>query len=111
MNPIRLIRSVLAILCLGFLLMTPLRSLHAEHCSGETFSNPTCDAKCPIRECQDVSFSQDATSFQCCVGNEVPSQTSYWPIVAGILVLIVGIVVYLTKFKRKTKIDDPNNSK
>ena len=37
-----------------------------DDCAGPTYVNPSCSNECPLEDCQDISFAQDATLFQCC---------------------------------------------
>ncbi|MBY0371914.1 hypothetical protein K2X33_14610 [bacterium] len=36
-------------------------------CQGPVYAfDPTCASNCPPAECQDVSFGQDGSEYQCC---------------------------------------------
>lgn len=47
------------------ILMTPLARAE-EDCAGPIYANPSCSAACPLEDCQDVSFGQDGSQYQCC---------------------------------------------
>jgi hypothetical protein len=40
--------------------------LLAESCLGPTYAEPGCSGACGPSYCQDVSFAEDGTLFQCC---------------------------------------------
>ncbi len=35
-------------------------------CEGSIYREPTCEGECSDEHCQDISFGQDGSEFQCC---------------------------------------------
>lgn len=66
-------------------------------CSGATYTNSNCDDACAQSACQDVSFNQDGSLFQCCPPG---ASTPELPPGFNFLYLALGLVILLGWKKR-----------
>jgi hypothetical protein len=78
-------------------LVTVVDARGEEECSGPTYNESTCAAACTQDKCQDVSFNQDGSEFQCCPPE---AQTPELPKSVGPFALALVLVALLYARKR-----------
>lgn len=83
---------------LALALLFPLKMALGESCAGSTFPEPTCGATCEQAYCQDVSFGQDGSVFQCCI-SETPKGMIYF---LTALFIFVGLFLFARRKARLT---------
>lgn len=88
------------LLFVGFFHFLSGHSIAEPKCSGPTYGDDqTCgglNVNCPLAKCQDVSFSEDGTKFQCCSTDaDAPKRSPL--VIGGIVLLLAALFIVLKK--------------